>query len=312
MATNFEAQITTASINNGAILAKTIDGDRQLWLRVDGGTVVSIPGAESERFLLFDRAGVFVNVRSLTAAADRISGVPLHPDLNPRASPVWYRLTKGHSYQWHEHRLHALEPLARGIRAEATVGRWSVPMSVDGQSRPLEGDLVYTPPGHLWPWLLLIGALAVAIWIGVAVSPTPASGLAIAAALSATFDVWILRIGRELYGRPEVNPADYVQIGLTSAVGILLLCGLLQRNGDLRVVTALLVGFGGIYEGLMTLRVLTHSTALTALPTPIARIGVAAALGLGAGLLSIVLRGTPAGLPRRHEATKRSLSEAMP
>lgn len=293
VATNFEARIAAATLGSDALRARVVDGDRQLWLRVNEDTTVSIAGAEGEPLLLFDHAGVFVNARSLTAAADRVSRVPGRVAPNPRTRPVWHRLTRGHSFLWHDHRLHALEPLAKGHRTKAVIGRWSIPISIDGNKRLLAGELTYEPPGALWPWLLVAGLLAAGVWLGLAVARSPAAGSTIAAALVVTVVVWVLRIGRELYGRPAVGPGGYVLIGLTSGLGLVFFFGLLHRSEDVRVFTALFVGLGALYQGLVMFKVLTHSIALTALPTSAAKLGVAMSLGLGAGLVAIVLRGTP-------------------
>jgi hypothetical protein len=290
VATNFEARVAAARIDRGAVQAKVVDGDRQLWLRVRAGVMVVIPGATGEPLLLFDRAGVFVNLRSLTAESDRIDSAHLRPVANPRARPLWRRVGAGHTYLWHEHRLHALEPLARGRSVAGVVGRWSVPLSINGRPEAFAGGLFFRPPGPLWPWLLLAGVLAGCVWLAITGSRTPANGFGLAAAFAVVAAVWVLRIGRELYGRPEVGTGGYVQVGLTSAFGAVLLCGLLNRNSDVRVVTALVAGLGALYQGLTMLAVLTHSMALTALPTVVAKTCVAASLGLGAGLLAIVLK----------------------
>src|SRR5581483_11813517 len=113
-ATNFEAQIDGLSPATRAVAAKVVDGDSRLWLRADPSVTVVVPGAIGEPLLLFDRRGVFVNLRSTTAQGDRIALGAVRADPDPHARPIWHRLTTGHSYLWHEHRLHALEPLARG------------------------------------------------------------------------------------------------------------------------------------------------------------------------------------------------------
>ena len=56
--------------------------------------LVLIPGAEGEPLLRFDRDGVFVNLRSLTAQSDRIDRFDLRPDPNPHARPLWHRRRK--------------------------------------------------------------------------------------------------------------------------------------------------------------------------------------------------------------------------
>lgn len=287
------SRIVSSPAANGAVQAKIVDGDRQLWLRVKRDTTVSVAGAEGEPMLLFDRNGVFVNVRSLTAAADRIGHFRLSRDLNPHASPAWQRLTGGHSFLWHDHRLHALEPLAKGDARRTVIGRWSIPLSIDGRPRPLEGELTYIPPRPLWPWLLVAGALAAGVWLGLAVSESPAVGSTIGAALVVTVVVWAIRIGRESFGRPAVGVVGHLEIGLTCALGVVFLWGLLHKSADVRVFTALFVGIGAVYQGLVMFRVLTHSIALSVLPTFAAQVGVAVSLGLGAGLVGIVLSGFP-------------------
>jgi multisubunit Na+/H+ antiporter MnhG subunit len=53
----------------------------------------------------------------------------------------------------------------------------------------------------------------------------------------------------------------------------------------------LLVGAGSIYESWTMFPVLTHSLALTELPTSFARLAVATTLGVGAALLAITIYG---------------------
>jgi hypothetical protein len=97
-----------------------------------------------------------------------------------------------------------------------------------------------------------------------------------------------------------VGLAGFLEVGLTSALGGIVIFGLLQRrSADIRIVTALFVGLGALSEGLASFRVLTHSVALSAVPTLEAQVGVAVSLGLGAGLAGIVLRGLPEVSPGR-------------
>jgi hypothetical protein len=290
VATNFAAHINGLRPASEALEAKVVDGDRQLWLRVNATTTVLIPGAENEPLLRFDRDGVFVNLRSLTAQSDRIDRFDLRPYPNPKARPLWHRLSSGHSYRWHEHRLHALEPLARGQHATAVVGRWAVPLLIDGQPHTLAGTLVYHPPGSAWPWILLACALAAIAAATLAISSSVTRRVAVFAALAATLLVWMVRIGRELYGRPGVGVGGYIELALTSVVGLALLWGLLHRDEEVRLFTAFLVGFGCLYQGLTMLPVMTHAIALTELPTAVARPSVAAILGLGGGVLAITLQ----------------------
>ena len=289
VATNFEARITAIKPPSPVVEAKVVDGDRQLWLRTRADAVVVIPGAEGEPLLRFDPAGVQVNLRSLTAQADRIDRLDLRPDTNPAARPHWHRLTSDHSYRWHEHRLHALEPLARGQRRRTVLGRWSVPLLIDGRRHSLAGVLVYRPPRFTWPLVILAVSIAALTTGTLAISATAARRTAVVAALVASLLVWVVRIGRELYGRPGVDAGGYIEIVLTSLVGTGLVYGLLHRDEGVRLFVALLAAAGCLYQGLTMLSVLTHAVALTELPTAPARLAVAVLLGLGGGVLAITL-----------------------
>jgi len=284
VATNFDARIVGFQPPAGALEAKVVDGDRELWLRVPAATTVVVPGVLGEPVLRFDAKGVWVNLRSLTAQSDRIDRFDLRPSANARARPLWHRLTGGHAYAWHEHRLHVLEPLAHGRTDAATLGPWSVPLLVDGRRHTLNGVLEFRPPGPGWAWLALACALAAGT-SAAAVLLRGGRQLAVVLGLAATLLIWAVRVGRELYGRPTVGTGGYLGVALTSAVGVALLAGLVHTDRDVRLFTAFIAGFGSLYEGLTMLPVLTHATALSVLPSAVARVAVMLILGLGTGAL---------------------------
>lgn len=276
VATDFVARVT-GSVHG--VEAKAIDGDQTLWLRAAAAATVLVPGTLGEPLLRFDARGVWLNLRSPTAQGDGIDRLDLRPSANPSAAPLWHRVAGGRAYAWHEHRLHALEQLARGRSSAETVGPWSVPVVVDGRRLRLTGVLDYRPPGPGWAWIAASAVLAAA---GVMLALRSRLVL-VAVAVTAVALIWALRAGRELYGRPNVPTIGYVQIGLTSVIGCALLCGLLNRDG--RVLAAFLVGFGGLYEGLTMLPLLTHAIALNALPSTVARVVEALVLATGIGAL---------------------------
>jgi hypothetical protein len=311
VATNFEAEISGVKPATGAVEVKVVDGDRELWLHATGNATVLVPGIEGEPVLRFAPAGVFVNLRSLTAASDRIDSSDLRPVANPHAPPLWHRLTLHHSYRWHEHRLHALEPLARGRETTTVVGHWSVPLLIDGRPHSVEGALVYRPPGAAWPWILLACALAAVLSVTRALPTSVVRRVAVGAALVGALLVWTVRIGRELYGRPSIAVTGYVEIALTSLVGLALLYGLLHRDRAVRLFTAWLLSFGCIYQGLTMLPVITHSVALSVLPSPVSRVAVPVIFGIGAGLLAITMREQFAGAPAARQVAVESGSRPL-
>lgn len=285
VATNFNARITAFGPHTGALEAKVVDGDQMLWLRVrTPSTTVLVPGVLGEPLLRFDARGVWLNLRSITAQTDRIDRFGLKTSANPGAPPLWHRLTSGHAYRWHEHRLHLLEPVARGKSTAMAVGPWSVPLVVDGRRTALDGVLDYRPPPG-WTWVAFACLLALASSAGALLARGRAPDAVVALGLAATLLIWAVRIGRELYGRPAVGVTGIVSVAVTSIVGVALVVGLLHKDRELRLFTAFFAGFGSLYQGLTMLPVLTHATALTVLPSGVARLSVTLILGLGAGAL---------------------------
>jgi len=278
VATNFTARI--AGFIPG-VQAKVVDGDQTMWLHASAATVVLVPGTLGEPLLRFDQRGVWLNLRSPTAQADGIDRFDLRPSANPRAQPLWHRVAGGHAYAWHEHRLHALQPLARGRSSAGPVGPWSMPVVVDGRRLAVNGILDYRPPGASWAWIALSALLAAAS----SALATRWTAALVALALAATSAVWAIRIGRELYGRPNVTAIGYAEVAITCAVGAALVFVLVRHDKGMRVLTAFLAGVGALYEGLTMLPVLTHAIALSALPTIAARLLEVLTLGAGIGAL---------------------------
>jgi hypothetical protein len=289
VATDFSARIRGLVPPADAVRAVVIDGDRQLSLTVGPSMRVAIPGALGEPLLRFSPGGVFVNRRSLTAQSDRIATTDLRPVTDPRAPPQWHRLTTGHTYRWHEHRLHALEPLAAGRSSEADLGRWSVPLLIDGRRHALIGTLRYRPPGATWAWIAGACGIAILTCALVAVSRPAWQRATVLIAVAAALLTGTIRIARDLYGRPDLTASNYLDIAFTTAVGLALLLALLGGRGGVPLFTACLVGIGSLFQGIALSPIVTHGYALTALSTTAARAAVTAVLGLGAGLLAVTL-----------------------
>lgn len=275
VATDFTARITTPV---PGVTAKVVDGDQSLWIRAPATAIVGVPGILGEPLLRFDSHGVWLNLRSPTAQSDRIDRIDLRPSASGRP-PLWHRVTSGHAYLWHEHRLHVLESVAR---TAGSAGPWSVPFVVDGRVRSMRGVLDYTAPGSIWAWVTVTAILALAAAARAVRSPATV----VALALTATAAVWAVRLGRELYGRPGTPVVGWIEVAITCVVGSLLLVGLTRRSSGTRVFTAFFVGFGALYEGLTMLPLLTHSIALNAVPSTVARVLEVAVCGAGAGTLA--------------------------
>ena len=273
VATDFTARITTSV---PGVTAKVVDGDQSLWVRAS--VPVAVPGILGEPLLRFDAHGVWLNLRSPTAQSDRIDRTDLRPSATGRP-PLWHRLTTGHAYLWHEHRLHALETIARGA---GSAGPWSVPFVVDGRQRSMRGVLDYAAPGPIWAWI----AAGVALSLAAAARAVRSTATVVVLALAATVAVWTVRLGRELYGRPGTPVVGWIEIAITCLVGSLFVLGLTRRDSGTRVFTAFFVGFGALYEGLTMLPLLTHAIALNAVPSTVARVLEVVVLAAGVGTLA--------------------------
>lgn len=271
VATNFTARIT-GSVHG--LAAKVVDGDQTLWLRAPAAATVAIPGTLGEPLLRFDARGVWVNLRSPTAQVDGID----RPELRPPGPPLWHRLTHDHAYRWHEHRLHALEPLAHEAGA---VGPWTVPVVVGGRRSTIHGVLDYHPAGRIWAWV----AGSVVLALASAAAATRSTAALTAIGLAAVAATWTVRLGRELYGRPDVPVTGWIGVALTCLIGTTLLFGLTRRDGDARAFTAFFAGIGALYVGLTMLPLLTHAIALSVLPSSLARALEVVVLGAGIGTL---------------------------
>lgn len=277
VATNFTARITNAI---PGIETRVVDGDQTLWLEA-GTHTVTVPGIQGEPLLRFDAGGVWLNLRSLTAQTDRIDIYDLQPNPNPHAPPRWHHLTGAHTYEWHEHRLHLLEPLANDSSRPEALGRWTIPLLVDGRREILGGVLDYRPPPSASLW---IGITALLAAVG-AYLAWRSNRTTILLALAIVPTVWALRIARELYGRPTVGAIGWIEVALTSLAGIALLYGLRRTDRSVRVFAAFLAAFGALYQGATMYPVLTRAIALTQLPTTVARACVTLAFSLGAATL---------------------------
>jgi hypothetical protein len=251
---------------------RVVDGDQRLWLRAPARATVVVRGVAGEPFLHFAPDGVSVNERSPTAAIDRIGGTYLAP-----GPPVWKRLTGGHAYLWHDHRLHALAPLVRAGRTR----RWTIAFQAGPRRGVIAGELSYVPGPPLWPWFLPVAA-AVAL-AGACVRWRHGRAVLTALALLAVPAVVVARAGRDLYGRPGVGTWGYVSLGLAIALGAAAVLVLLLARRQVSMFVALLAGVVGVAEGIALLPALDHGLVLADLPAWLERAAVAVALSAGAG-----------------------------
>jgi hypothetical protein len=299
------ARITEIEPRGAPFEVRVVDGDQELWLHLQSGNELVVLGSIGEPFLRFKDGVVAANTRSPTAETDLFGLVPSRPKLDPHTPPVWWNISKGDTYLWHDHRLHALALLsARGPARR--LGSWVVPLRLNGQHAAITGELWSVAPPALWFWLLITLAVVVAALALVRLGSTTAvrrSGPLIAAVTIAA--VVVARTGRDLYGRPEVTTGRHISIGVGVAVALFLLERLLRGGPGIKLVVAMVVGVIALVQGLTLLPSFWHGLVLAAIPSWIERCCVAASVGGGIACLVLTFadKSSLAGEPSRGSPT---------
>ena len=219
--------------------------------------------------------------------------------LTPTTPPVWKTISHGHSYSWHEDRLHSLAAAAR-TPGSPVVGRWTIPVLAGGTMTRITGTLWHANAPSLvwfWPIAVVLGCLAAVLRLR-----DPRLDAAAAAVLATvTLGAATLgRLGRELVGRPTVSAWQFVLVALTCAVAAGL--ALLFARRSWRAVAGLCIAVLGIYQGVALAGTLLHGFVLSVLPPWLERAAAVTSLAAGAGLLVTVLAGaTRSGDAERDE-----------
>ena len=117
-------------------------------------------------YLRFSPEGVEVNHNSSMYYLNETPVAQTPPaNLSPTAPPSWHRVTGGHAYEWHDGRLHALAAVAL-TPGVSFVGRWRIPLRVDGQLDSISGGLWHADnPTIVWFWaIVVLVACVLAAW----------------------------------------------------------------------------------------------------------------------------------------------------
>ncbi|MFZ0091745.1 MAG: hypothetical protein WAL63_19735 [Solirubrobacteraceae bacterium] len=265
--------------------AQVIDGDLRMWLRVDPGRTVVVLDYQGAPYLRFSRSGVAVNEASAMYYLNEVPPQIPPVDLGPHTAPRWHRVSSDHAYGWHDGRLHALA--ATALAPGATyVGRWRVPLQIDGAAAAIAGGLYFAPsPSIVWFWPILV-ALACAVAVLRLRRPEldERAARTLAAAALAAFAVAIA--GQQLHGRPTVSVGQ--EITLAAALAFVAWGGrglVLHRHGWF---TFFVIAAAAIWEGASMISVLLDGYVLMALAPFVARVAVVTCLSAGLALLPFV------------------------
>jgi hypothetical protein len=121
--------------------AEVVDGDQRMWLQVAASETAEVLDYRGAPYLRFSRSGVEVNQNSAMFYLNQTPVAETPPaGLTRATTPNWQRVSSGHGYVWHDGRLHALASVA--LRPGMSyVGRWSIPVTVDGRLAAIAGGL---------------------------------------------------------------------------------------------------------------------------------------------------------------------------
>jgi len=299
-ATSFLARI--GSVPPG-LDARVVDGDQRLWLRASPRLTAYVLGFEGEAYLRFSPAGVAVNVHSPAYYLNRPRPLKPPAGLGPGTPPLWKQVSSGHTYSWHEDRLHALAATARAP-GSAYVGRWTVPVLVGGSITSISGTLWHGDDPSLvwfWPVVVVLGCLAALLRLRDPRLEAASMNVLAAVTLGAAT---LGRLGRELVGRPTVSTWQLLLVALTCAVAAGLAVLYLKR--EWRALAAAAIAVLGVYQGLALVGTLLHGFVLSVLPAWLERAAAITSLAAGAALFVIVVAGAtqPDGAVRAAAALR--------
>ena len=278
---DFVARVVSTGREPSVVRARIDDGDRKLELQVEGSHTVIVLGYAGEPFLRFSSAGVDVNDRSPTAVADKLARGGSAPALAPGAAAHWSRLTAGHRFAWHDHRLGPVPGRSYGDGAVAT---WSIPLVVDGKPDRITGRLWHGQGPPLEIWLALFGLALAAAAILSRQRSDRAVRTALVCAGIAGVAAEVLSVGLSFGpGVPASTAWESVPASIavaTTAVAVFV------RLPQARRALAGLVGLVAALVGLGDAGVLVHGYVISSLPAAVIR--AAAATAVSAGLVAAV------------------------
>ena len=244
--------------------------DRALGITVKPGHSVVLLGYLGEPVFRLDDAGLWLNLTSPTAAADRL--VP-KTQRTAVPGPRW-RLRRGrHSLVWQDARV-------QGLPAGVARGAWSVPLIVDGHRARLQGQLHRFPSPLLWPWLALLAGILAAVALPMRTgradrARAEAIGLALLCAVASTVLAVVFALD------PYASPGTWIE----SADGIVFIAVgvgvILQGPRHWHAGAAIGLGLLGVGMGLSKGAVFFHPIALAILPATVVRYAGITTIGAG-------------------------------
>jgi hypothetical protein len=181
--TNYQTRITAITPAVPGLTMRVIGHGDQLELTNSSGRDLVVLGYAGEPYLRVGRLGVFANQRSPATYLnrDRFPTVQLPGQADPKATPVWQRISRDHTAAWHDHRAHWMgssdPPAVQATPWQVHVinPQWRVELRDGPRSITIIGDLRWVPTPQPatdpsprpWPWIIGAGAGALGITAGI-------------------------------------------------------------------------------------------------------------------------------------------------
>ncbi|MGI8712853.1 MAG: hypothetical protein ACR2NR_06675 [Solirubrobacteraceae bacterium] len=289
--------------------AQVVDGDLRMWMSASPKVTVEVLDYRGAPYLRFTGAGVSVNTASAMYYLNQVP-VELPPtNLDPRTPTRWQRVSRGHSYEWHDGRLHALASTVRAPGSD-NLGRWSVPLRVGGAPTAISGALFYAPdPSPVWFWPIIVVAACMLAGLRLRrplLDERLARGLA-----SVALAAFVLGgLARQLHGRPGISTGQLIVLALELAFAGWAAVRLTRRDHGWFVL--FLSAAAAIWEGATLAGSLLYGFVLLAFPPLLARVTVVSCLAAGIGLLPVVFAIAERPQRRRSVAPPNAPSASGP
>lgn len=278
VALDFRLTLSKATRGLHGVDVALVDGDRGLRVRADPDATLVVRGDLGEPVVRFDARGLWVNRNSPTAAADRL----VHGALSS-SGVSWVLRSRHHSLRWHEHRLAPPRTARPGV-----VGRWAVPVLLNGTPRSIGGTFVRVPRPHWWIWALAALALAAGTALVARLMPRTRPRLLIV--LGGLASLGALASGISFGTADEISGSSpWIEVG---AVGLLLALGVYaaaRRHRGWRVWIGSLIGIVSVAFSLGALSVFGHGYVISTLPATVTRFCVLFAVVGGAATSGLAI-----------------------
>jgi hypothetical protein len=310
VAGNYRSQMLSVVPATPLVRLRVVDGDQRLWMSVASGARAVVLGIQGEPFLRFAGGQVDVNTRSATAAIDRLTPGAPPPSFTASATPAWRKVASGQAYMWPEHRIGTLEPVA--LRHPGAQPRWTLPIVLNGRRVLVTGDLQRVAPPSRW-LIAVVAAAALALLAGCFWRRTAVMRPRVLNWLAAITLVALVvaRLGRELYGRPNLVAGNFAELALTLALGLLAAYLLLRGAADTRSLVALVVGVVGLYQVARFAAMLTGGLVFARLPAPVEQLAVAMIAVAAPATVVLAVRGDLPAVPQLDSSVRTSSATSL-